>query len=121
MPRQMEATALGCYVNILRRISEFPKTTEGQAEAFARHHAFYDLHRDCPIVWKNPVKPLSLEKWAKKQGLDEKDFKKAVKEAKKVLTKQGKDEGSEQRYATQLQPRACSCCVGYHDSQGRTF
>ena len=32
--------------------------------------------------------PLSLEKWAKKQGLDAKDFKKAVKEAKKVLTKE---------------------------------
>ena len=92
MPRQMELAAKECYANILERVSEFPMTMEGQAEAFARLSAFYDLHRDCPIVTDDALKHLYasniLEAWAKTQELDAKDFKKAVKEAKKVLTKE---------------------------------
>ena len=47
MPRQMELAAKGCYADILERAFKAPKTMEGQAEAFARLSAFYDLHRDC--------------------------------------------------------------------------
>ena len=92
MPSQMELAAARCHTDILRRAFKAPKTMEGQAEAFARLSAFYDLHRNCPIVTDDALKHLyatnTLEAWAKTQELDAKDFKKAVKEAKKVLTKE---------------------------------